>query len=362
MLTNNHRQTLAFKTRALQEPLSIKNMPSVLALPAIAFLIVRFYFPRHCENFRGFYYLNNYLKLVINRLSGKKMNFLLAVNSIKNFPMRRYLFSFLGSFFILINSTGCVQHSSSSPVIAKINNTEITTEQLNVELAANKSLDKANALQNIITRQLFSDAAKLEKLDQNPDVIQEIERQKSVIIANALIHKKIPTSTLIGTKEDILAFYNQHPQLFAERKLWYSTEITFPSNNLTPILKAHFEQATTADQLTQMLYGEHIIFSSRSMTRPTSDFPDNVVALLKNDAKFTIQRDNLIIFVFIHNSSNASLTPEEAKPTIMDYLKNQRFQDKLIALSKEMRATANIEYLDSSLAPDGKKTSSRNKH
>ena len=119
---------------------------------------------------------------------------------------------------------GCGGDSTSTPPAAKVDG--ITISQVSVTASAagaNESQHKAQ-LEISIAEQLLANAAIKEKLDGDVNVLAAIETSKRQALARAYLARRAAAQAKI-TEADIKAFYDQRPELFAERKIYRLQEI-----------------------------------------------------------------------------------------------------------------------------------------
>lgn len=123
-------------------------------------------------------------------------------------------------------------------VVATVNGTDITTTELNSEIALaqappdvpRKMIEQA-ALARIVERQMLSNVASQRGLDKNPAFLMEKRRVDDGLLVQALqssVAAKVPQVTTDATEKYIAA----HPVQFADRKIYTIDQIQFlrPAN------------------------------------------------------------------------------------------------------------------------------------
>ena len=153
--------------------------------------------------------------------------------------------------------------------IVSVNGDEITIHQLNAELQranvqpaqqemAGKQITKA-----LVDRQILVQEAIKEKLDRNPKVMQAIESAKTQILAQAYLEGKV-ASIASPTEAEVTEYRVQHPEIFANRKIYVMDELSFIAESSSrQDLEALSNSAKTLEDVTSWL-AAHQIKSGRT--------------------------------------------------------------------------------------------------
>lgn len=253
---------------------------------------------------------------------------------------------------------GNKEKAAAGQSLARVNGKEITVHQINEELArANVPPEQRDAatkqlLEGLIDRQLLEIEATHDKVDRDPAVVQAIERAKSQIVAQAYMQKRL---VKVGkpTKEEIAKYYADHPEFFAERKLFELDQLIFSSKDFSSDLKAAVGPNKTIDDVATWMKEHHIQFVKNQATRSTVDLPLPLTKKLKEMKKgqlFALQEGDKSIFVVIANVKDSPVSMEIAEPQIGQFLFNQRNKEAADAEMARLRASAKIEYLNKKIA------------
>ena len=139
----------------------------------------------------------------------------------------------------------------ASQIAAKVNSGEISVHQINYLLT--RAGAGANApemapklrreiLDRLVDQELAVEQAVAKKLDRSPDVLMAIENARREILARSYI-EQITAPIAKPTIDEAKKYYTDHPQLFAERRVYNIQEIVVPTTT------------GIADQLREMLDG-----------------------------------------------------------------------------------------------------------
>jgi EpsD family peptidyl-prolyl cis-trans isomerase len=114
---------------------------------------------------------------------------------------------------------------------AKVNKEEITVHQINFLLSQQRGLPAAQAasasrlvLERLIDQELALQKAGDQKLDRDPRVVQQIEAARREIISRAYL-EKLGEGAPKPTPAEVEAYYQAHPALFSQRRVYSLQEI-----------------------------------------------------------------------------------------------------------------------------------------
>ncbi|MHB8530540.1 MAG: hypothetical protein ACYC8V_13655 [Caulobacteraceae bacterium] len=148
-------------------------------------------------------------------------------------------------------------------VVARVEGQEITLRDLQAEMAGasfpdakTRKLAEEQALQNIISRKILADEARKEGLDKTPDFALQKERTTDALLAQTL-QNKVVASVPPPTREEADRFVADHPDIFAQRKIFTVDQIRFARPNDPAILNA-LAPLKTMDEVKAFLDADHI--------------------------------------------------------------------------------------------------------
>lgn len=246
------------------------------------------------------------------------------------------------------------KEKSSGQSLVRVDGQEITISQLNEELArvnvpaAQRDTASKQLLESLIDRQLLQSQAGKDKVDRDPNVVQAIERAKAQIIAQAYMQKRLAK---VGkpTKEDIDKYYLDHPDFFAERRIFEFDQLVIASKEMSTELKNIFGSAKSLDDVMAYLKAQKIEFVQNSSARSTVDLPAALTAKLKTMRRgqvFALQEGDSAVILSIKNIKLDPAKPATANPQIANFLMDQRNKEAATAEITRLRAAAKIEYLN----------------
>ncbi|MYM88094.1 peptidyl-prolyl cis-trans isomerase, EpsD family [Rugamonas sp. FT82W] len=243
--------------------------------------------------------------------------------------------------------------------LVSVNGEEITITQLNEELQranvqpAQQEAAKKQLLDSLVDRQLLLNEASKEKLDRDPRVVQAVERAKALVIAQAYMQKRVGAIAK-PTKEEITAYFNEHPEFFSQRKQIDMKELVIATNAMTPALKAAMDGAKSLEEVAAWLDANKVGYSRAQIARTTADLPPELGSKLLSLPKgqlFIIKENERSLLIQISEIKDAPQTLAASENQIAQFLYNKKTKAAADAELARLRAAAKIEYLDKAAAP-----------
>ncbi|MET0349833.1 MAG: EpsD family peptidyl-prolyl cis-trans isomerase, partial [Rhizobacter sp.] len=123
---------------------------------------------------------------------------------------------------------------SSSQVAVKVNGEELSVHQVDLVMrrqATNVPPGQQDAaakrvIEGLVDQELAAQAAKKDKLDQDPRVVQQMEAAKRDVLARAYL-ERLGEKVTEPSSDEIDRYYETHPNLFSQRRLYSLQETNF---------------------------------------------------------------------------------------------------------------------------------------
>jgi EpsD family peptidyl-prolyl cis-trans isomerase len=247
-------------------------------------------------------------------------------------------------------ATAC-QKKASGQTVAVVNNEEITTSDLNAELASenatstNSPQARQLALQNLISRRLLAQQAHSDGLDKSPDFLNQQRRANEELLIKMLIGRQVNTSQ-VPTAEEISQFENEHPGMFAKRETWTLQQLIFPLQK-DAALAAKLKAADTLEAVTQALTAAGVQFTTGTKKLDTAILPANIYTQLSNlkaGEPFIVPgADREVASVITAREANP-LPADQARVVALNGMKSQQIQKVVEDRVKSLKAKAKISY------------------
>jgi len=269
--------------------------------------------------------------------------------------------SFLGLAPLLLALaliSACGKKDEAKPatqVAAKVNDEEITVHQVNAVLARNPNIpaeakDKAQSeiLDKLIDRTLARQQAVEKKLDRNPRVMQSIEAARTEILARAYLDQVVAAQTK-PSEAEVKQFYSEHPELFAERRIFNLEEIVLePKQGFAAGLKEQVAKARSLQDIAGWLKLQDIKFAANRGVRAAEALPLELLPKLNEMKDGTIRMVESINRVYVFRlvaSQPAPIDLKLATPRIQQFLFNREAARIITAEAKRLKDQARISYM-----------------
>lgn len=223
--------------------------------------------------------------------------------------------------FLLMACEPANQHA-----LARVNGVQISSREAAMTQAA---------LEKVIDRELLVQKALEAGLDKDPAVAETIDNARRQVLAQAYV-ERVSARSAKPTREEVRAFYDENPALFAERRIYRLRELTVSS---------------PADLIEGDL--EHIIASLRSrgarfsLTTQAQAAEELPLAYLPKLSR--MKPGEVAVFgttaIQLIQAEDAPLPPEQAYALIEQFLAGKKRMELAAAEVKKLREGARIEYV-----------------
>jgi EpsD family peptidyl-prolyl cis-trans isomerase len=248
-----------------------------------------------------------------------------------------------------------VGEKAATQVVAKVNDDEITVHQLNLELAGLQGVSPEQAkqasgqvLKSMVDQQLLVQQALQDKLDRDPQFQQLLEAMRRKLLAQAYA-EKLTANTAAPTEAEVDAYYDKHPELFAERRIYRLQEISVQVNpGNVEAVKAQLAQSKNLNDFIQWLKAQNIPARATQTTKAAEQLPLEILPrlhALKNGQALTLNVPGALNILVVADSQTQPMAKEDARPVIERFLLNNKKREAAEAALKALRDKARIEYL-----------------
>ncbi|MHB1176410.1 MAG: EpsD family peptidyl-prolyl cis-trans isomerase [Sulfuriferula sp.] len=267
--------------------------------------------------------------------------------------------SLLAVTLVPVFLAGCGNQSDhkdkDTQVAAKVNGDEITVHQINQVLSHAPNLKPeqakqaaADVLHGLVDQQLLIEQAKKDKLDRNPQVVAAYESAHAQILTQAYLDQEL-SKLPQPTDHEIKDYYTQHPELFANRRLYRFQELTIDgSGGRVPEIRKEIGLTKQIDAFVEWLKAEKIPFNINNGIKKAEEVPLNLLPRLSKmqdgQAMVTVNGSSVLIVQLVA-SQQQPMAIEAAKPVIAAYLANSKRRDATTAMLKKLHDKAKIEYV-----------------
>jgi len=254
---------------------------------------------------------------------------------------------------------GCGEKKKDKPATqtaAKVNKEEITVHQINFLLSQQRTAlppeQAASAsravLERLIDQELTLQKAADQKLDRDPRVVQQIEAARREIISRAYL-EKIGEGAPKATPPEVTAYFEAHPGLFKDRRVYSFQEVNIDATpEQIDLLKKTLTEAKSFPDFVAFLKANNYRFNGNEAVRGAEQLPlasvDDFAKLKDGQAIFNLRAGGAQV-INLAASRMQPVTIQQATPAIEQFLRNER-KRKLVADDlAALRTSAKIEYV-----------------
>ena len=249
---------------------------------------------------------------------------------------------------------GCgAKESATTQTAARVNKEEITVHQVGTQLSqqAVKPDQVQDAerqiLERLINRELAVQKAMELKLDREPKVVQAIDSARQDIIARAYADK-LGEGAAKPTPAEIRKYYDEHPALFSERKIYQLQEVAVEADTKqVEALKVALPSIKTPDDLATYLKNNNLKFASSASVRAAEQLPLPVLpvfARMSEGQSMLSPTPKGAQIIILRGVRSQPVDGERASRAIEQFLLNEQKRKLMADDLKALRAAAKIDY------------------
>ena len=187
-------------------------------------------------------------------------------------------------------------------------------------------------------------------LDQDPSVIEEIERTRRQILARAFERSVMPRTEV--SESATQAYYRSHPALFAHRRIYRTMTFNIAKQDLTQNLRDTLDHTASAMSVRQLLDRRSVAFEAVEMTRAAEEIPVNLLPQFAQAARGDVliaapPQGLRALLICIVDVKDSPVDLEHADPQIRQYLADTRNHEILAQYLHRARSAGNVSYTHS---------------
>ena len=260
---------------------------------------------------------------------------------------------------LVVTLSGCSKPSQSgaTQVAAKVGSEEISVHQVNQVLRSVNAADapqdemqkiKQGILEKLIDQELAVEQATAAKLHRSPEVVTQVEAARREILVRAYMQQVASGQPKPGAQE-ISQYYNEHPELFAQRRVYTVQEVIVPTAaGIETQLRRFAAGERSVEDASAWLQAQNVKFNAGGATRAAEQIPLDLLAqmhTLKDGQSVVLPSRQTVTLLRIVSAQSAPLSAADAAPRIEAFLANQRMAQAVASNLKQLRGTTKIAYL-----------------
>lgn len=260
----------------------------------------------------------------------------------------------LPAALVVLSLLGCSPDKTPLPsqVAVKVNDGEISVHQVqavlrNRPIAGASENAAANVLEVLVDQELAAQAATSAGLHKDPNVIQAAELQRREVLARAY-YDRIAGGAAGPSSNDVDRYYDAHPALFAQRRLYLISETAVAGDaDDIAALNAAVSQVRGPAELKAALERLQLDSSARQYAQAAEDVPISLLpafaAAKPGDSIVVAHSGGARIFTMLYVHL-APVDRRTATPAIAKFLLAERQRRLVGDAMAELRKGAQLQY------------------
>ncbi|HET8695813.1 MAG TPA: EpsD family peptidyl-prolyl cis-trans isomerase [Aquabacterium sp.] len=244
----------------------------------------------------------------------------------------------------------------ASQAAARVNGEEITVHQINLLLQRQNGLKpeqvdaaRRQALEGLIDQQLAVAKAEDQKLDRDPEVVQQLDAIRRSLLARTYLERAAAAAVGTPSADDVRKYFDSKPALFSQRKIYALQEFTVAAKpEESKALIAKLDAAPNPQAFVEIIKNSGLKVSANQVTQAAEGLPMVILDKLKDvqdgKAMFITGNDGFKALLVVQTKLQP-VSFEQAKPAIEQYLTAERRREFAQKEIKNLRASAKIEYI-----------------
>lgn len=265
----------------------------------------------------------------------------------------------LGLLVAAATLAGCdseEQKRPASQVVAKVNQEELSVHQVNFLLgrlgqvpAGKEGEAKKKVVDRLVEQELLVQKAVETKIDRDPAVMMALDAARREVIAQAYLEKTVGTPQK-PTPQQVSAYYTQHPELFAERKIYRLRELAIATTTEAQLtaVKAMVAKGVSLDDMIAWATSENIPYRPMIGVKPAEQLPlEHLPRLhaLKDGQVASIEGPSGLLAIQVLATKKQPIDEKTATPVIEQYLQADARRQMAATEMTRLRSAAKIEYV-----------------
>ncbi len=232
---------------------------------------------------------------------------------------------------------GCHGKAPTGQVAARVGNDEITVQELQAELGGFNAPDAKTrkaaeqiALQNIVQRKLIAKAAAKAGIDKSPAFALQKARMEDQLLVQSW-QKALVDAVPEPGAEQVRQYINQHPELFANRKVYIVDQLRMQAVN-DPKLPAELKPLNTLEDVAKLLQSKGMRYEAARGALDSLELGSGLVGQIDKLAPgeiFVFPTGNLLVANKILETRVAPVPDAAAQKIAARNIKAQQAQDSV---------------------------------
>ena len=256
---------------------------------------------------------------------------------------------------VALTACGVKKNTDHADVAVKVNGEAITSVELqdnarqHTQIRSGQEVSvPGDVIKSQIDMELLRQAAVKDKLDADKLISARLAESNRFILATAYLEKQMAAIAKPGEAE-IKAYFDQHPDRYAERKQYDLQELriqTGPDNAAK--IRKKLGSGKNFKAFVRWLNEKKIQNNGQQLVVTADQMPEEILQKLesiKPGEAITIDGKDQLNVILVNAVKPQPVTLEQASPMIEKMLDKKHKQDGMNGMMKQLREKAKIEYV-----------------
>ena len=256
---------------------------------------------------------------------------------------------------VALTACGVKKNTDHADVAVKVNGEAITSVELqdnarqHTQIRSGQEVSvPGDVIKSQIDMELLRQAAVKDKLDADKLISARLAESNRFILATAYLEKQMAAIAKPGEAE-IKAYFDQHPDRYAERKQYDLQELriqTGPDNAAK--IRKKLGSGKNFKAFVRWLNEKKIQNNGQQLVVTADQMPEEILQKLesiKPGEAITIDGKDQLNVILVNAVKPQPVTLEQASPMIEKMLDKKHKQDGMNDMMKQLREKAKIEYV-----------------
>jgi peptidyl-prolyl cis-trans isomerase C len=256
---------------------------------------------------------------------------------------------------LFLTLAACSDNKSEIKAAVLVNGQSLSAAEVKMKLSQydhlppeRKSFVEQTVLKSLVDTELMRQAALEEGIDKDEIIRARMDNSIRLILAEAYMEKKAAEFAK-PSEAEIKAYFDQHPELYAERKIFELEELMVQiSQDEAAEVKEKLGDGKNYNEFVAWLAQKQIVNNSQPVSAAAEDMREDILGRLKNvkaDDVITLEEKDQLSVIRVKAVHDHPLPFEQAKPMIEAKIYKQRRIAGTDSLLKQLRDKAKIEYV-----------------
>jgi EpsD family peptidyl-prolyl cis-trans isomerase len=259
-------------------------------------------------------------------------------------------------------TAGCNRHNApSGQTIATVNNGEITTSDLQLEMTSVPPGQRKQAqplvIKTLVDRKVLAEYAKTQGMDHNPDFILQLRRTTELMLAEKAAQRIAAGARQPISTSEINQYLDEHPDIASNRRVLTLDQLTFPLPNKA--VATELKPAKTINDVIAVLQRHNVQFTRAQTQVDTAGLPDDLNskldALQPSEPLIILNSPNSTANV-IADSKQMPLDGDAAADAARQRIAMKQTNDAIQQRGLALREQAKISYAEGFAPPSASKS------